>query len=570
MIGNWLKQNFGNSGAASDAEMIVAGISRSQAVIEFDLSGTIITANENFLSVLGYELDEIVGQHHSLFIDPEYAKGVEYADFWKRLSAGEFFSDEFMRIAKGGKEVWIQATYNPVLDADGKPVKVVKFASDITEQKQKTADARGQIEAIGRSQAVIEFDLDGTILDANQNFLDTLGYSLKDIVGRHHRIFVDPSIVNSDDYKHFWAKLGRGEYDAGQYERFGKRGQSVWIQASYNPIFDDSGRPVKIVKYATDITARRRAISLIGETLEYMAQGDLSHKIEEKLDGELDEIRQALNQTIEQFSTIVTKLQQTSRALRGATGEILAGANDLSDRTAKEAAAVEETSAAIEEMSTAVTETRQRASEASETTRQVAADATSVGEVMDRANNAMEGIATSATEISNIIGLIDNIAFQTNLLALNASVEAARAGEAGKGFAVVAVEVRRLAQSAAESSSEIKALIEKSTEEVVNGTELVADASSQVGSMVERISQSSSLVEEISVAMSQQADTILEVGQAVRQIDEMAQQNAALVEETNAAIEQCETQTVELDNVVDEFKLSPAGQTLRSNNSLAA
>lgn len=544
-----------------DAEMVLEAISRSQAVIEFELDGTIITANDNFLATVGYDLDEIVGQHHRMFVDPEYSRSEEYRDFWARLAKGEFFASEFKRFAKNGDEVWIQASYNPVFDANGQPKKIVKFAANITEQKLKAADAAGQLEAIGRSQAVIEFNLDGTIITANQNFLDTVGYGLDEIVGKHHRLFVDPEEAQSAEYEQFWAQLRQGKFDAREYKRFGKGGKAIWIQASYNPIFDADGRTIKVVKYATDITGRKHAVETIGASLQSMAQGDLTCRISEKLEGELNDVGEAVNQTLDQFSAIVRRLRRTSRSLRSATEEILAGSSDLSDRTAKEASALEETSAAVEELSTTIEESRARASEAADVTTQVARDAEAVGDVMHNANVAMEGIAASSTEISNIIGLIDNIAFQTNLLALNASVEAARAGEAGKGFAVVAVEVRRLAQSAAESSSEIKSLIEKSTDEVVSGTKLVADAGEKVKDMLERISASSELVDDIANTAEQQASTVGEVGGAIRQIDEMAQQNAGLVEETNASIAQCEQQAVSLDKVVDTFTLSDQNDT---------
>lgn len=235
----------------------VAAINKSQAVIEFNLDGTIITANENFLSTLGYRLEEVQGRHHSLFVDSDYRHSGEYKDFWMKLNRGEYEAGEFRRVAKGGKEVWIQATYNPIMDQGGKPVKVVKFASDITATKTRNADFQGQLDAINKSQAVIEFNLDGTILKANENFLKTLGYTLDEIQGRHHSMFVEESYRHSHQYKDFWAKLNRGEFEAGEYKRVGKGGKEVWIQASYNPIRDLNGKPIKVVKFATDITATK-------------------------------------------------------------------------------------------------------------------------------------------------------------------------------------------------------------------------------------------------------------------------------------------------------------------------
>ena len=233
-------------------------IEKTQAVIEFNLDGTIITANQNFLTVMGYKLDEIQGKHHRLFVEEKYANSSEYHQFWARIREGEAVTDEFKRIANGGKEVWIQASYNPILDENGKVCKCVKFAYDITQQKLQYADFSGQIEAIGKSQAVIEFDMDGTIRYANDNFLATVGYSLKEIQGRHHSMFVKPEYSASAEYKHFWEKLNSGQYFSDEFERVGKNGTSVWIQASYNPILNTNGVPFKVVKYATDITVQKK------------------------------------------------------------------------------------------------------------------------------------------------------------------------------------------------------------------------------------------------------------------------------------------------------------------------
>jgi len=232
----------------------VAAAGRSQAVIEFNLDGTIITANDNFLKGLGYTLPEIQGKHHSMFVEASERDSAAYREFWAALNRGEYQAREYKRIGKGGREVWIQASYNPVFDDKGKPFKVVKFATDVTVQKLKNADLAGQIAAIGKSQAVIEFNLDGTIIGANDNFLHALGYSLSEIKGRHHSVFVDPAERDGANYREFWAKLNRGEYQAGEFKRIGKGGREVYIQASYNPILDLSGKPFKVVKYASDIT----------------------------------------------------------------------------------------------------------------------------------------------------------------------------------------------------------------------------------------------------------------------------------------------------------------------------
>lgn len=242
-----------------DAHGKISAIDRAQAVIEFNLDGTIITANENFLNTVGYGLTEIQGRHHSMFVDPVERDGAAYRDFWARLGRGEYQAAEYKRVGKGGKEVWILATYNPIFDEAGKPLKVVKFATDVTQQKLLAADSNGQMQAIRKSQAVIEFRMDGTILTANQNFLDALGYTMGEIKDRHHSMFVDPSERAGAAYGEFWASLNRGTYQAAEYRRIGKGGRSIWIQASYNPIFDLNGKPFKVVKYATDITAQAEA-----------------------------------------------------------------------------------------------------------------------------------------------------------------------------------------------------------------------------------------------------------------------------------------------------------------------
>jgi len=238
-----------------EADGKIAAIDRSQAVIEFDMDGTIVTANDNFLKAVGYDLAGIQGKHHSLFVPENERDSATYRALWDRLNHGDYQSGEYKRIGSGGREIWILATYNPILDECGKPFKVVKFATDVTAQKLISADNGGQIEAIEKSQAVIEFRMDGTIVTANQNFLDAVGYKLDEIKGRHHRMFVAPDEAAGAAYAEFWTKLNQGQYQAAEYRRFGKGGKEIWIQASYNPILDLNGKPFKVVKYATDTTA---------------------------------------------------------------------------------------------------------------------------------------------------------------------------------------------------------------------------------------------------------------------------------------------------------------------------
>ena len=251
--------------AAGDLLAVYQALDRVQAIIEFELDGTVVSANENFLSIFEYERDEVIGKHHRMFCEPEYVESDAYAEFWKKLGRGEFHAAEFKRLGKGGKEIWLQASYNPVFDDDGKPIRIVKFATDVTASKLQIAEFEGKIHAINRALALIEFELDGTVITANEKFLKIFGYSLNEVVGKHHRIFCDPGYAESQEYSRFWQKLGRGEYEADEYRRLTKDGAEVWLQASYNPIFDMEGRPLKVVKFASDITieVQKRSLAML-------------------------------------------------------------------------------------------------------------------------------------------------------------------------------------------------------------------------------------------------------------------------------------------------------------------
>jgi len=283
----------------------VAAANRSQAVIEFAMDGTVLSANENFLHTLGYTLNEIQGKHHSMFVPPVERDTPAYREFWAALNRGEYQAAEYKRIGKGGKEVWIQASYNPIFDEKGRPSKVVKFATDVTEQKLRNADLAGQIEAIGKAQAVIEFNMDGTIITANANFLGALGYSLAEIKGHHHSMFVDPAERDSAAYREFWAALNRGQYQAAEYKRIGKGGKEVYIQASYNPILDLNGKPFKVVKYATDTTKQvlvRMGNERVRGMMESVAAGS------EELNASVREISEAMTKSRETASSAVDQV----------------------------------------------------------------------------------------------------------------------------------------------------------------------------------------------------------------------------------------------------------------------
>lgn len=491
----------------------VRAISRSQAVIEFALDGTILNANENFLKSVGYTLEEIRGQHHRMFVDPQDRDSAAYERFWKQLGMGEYQSGQYRRFGKNGRVVWLQASYNPIFDTRGKPFKVVKYCADVTEQKLRAADFEGQVKAIDKSQAVIEFELNGVIRNANQNFLRTVGYTMDEVRGQHHRIFVDPADAESAEYQSFWQKLGQGRYDTGVYRRFAKGRREIWLQASYNPIVDASGRPVKVVKFASDITEQKNLT--------------------------------------ERLSRIMADLRTAGAEIQTSAEEISSGNSSLSERVEAQAASLEETSSSMMRMTETVRENAENARQANDLARIAGEHAERGGKIMHDAVGAMQVINESSRKIADIIGVIDAIAFQTNLLALNAAVEAARAGEQGRGFAVVASEVRSLAGRSAAAAKEIKALIQDSVAKIADGSRLVEQSGTSLTDIVASVKKVTDIVGEISAASADQASGIEQVSRAVAQMDEGTQQNAALVEQAAAASESIVQQVKELNASVN-------------------
>jgi methyl-accepting chemotaxis protein len=545
------------SGSGSDA--VLKALDQSLAIIEFDATGKILSANANFCSAMGYSLSEIRGRHHSLFVDPDYARSPDYKAFWAKLNRGEHDARDYRRLGKGGREVWIQASYNPVKNVTGSVIKVVKVATDITLEKLKTAEVEGKINAISRVQAVIEFTMSGEIITANENFLSTLGYALDEIKGKTHRMFVEAAYAQSSDYAEFWAKLNRGEFVAGEFKRLGKGGREVWIQASYNPIFDANGKAVKVVKFATDVTSRVRAVQEIGDGLAQLAENNLQHRIEEAFDPAFEKLRADFNAAMDQLQQTMRTIVATTGSIRTASGEIAGASDDLSRRTEQQAASLEETAAALDELTATVKRSAEGAKQANAAASGAKTEATRSGDVMKEAVAAMGQIERGAGEITQIIDVIDEIAFQTNLLALNAGVEAARAGEAGRGFAVVAQEVRALAQRSADAAKEIKTLISNSSEQVQQGVKLVGQTGQALSGIVAKVTEMDALIGEIASSSQEQATGLDQINTAVNQMDQITQQNAAMVEEATAAAASLSSEAVQLANLVGHFAIGQGG-----------
>jgi len=537
-----------------ESKAVLDALSRSQAVIEFKLDGTIITANENFCRALGYTIEEIKGKHHRIFCDPAYTATADYREFWAMLNRGQFESREYKRLKKDGSEIWIQASYNPVFK-NGKLWKIVKFASDITAAKLKSAEDNGKLEAISRIQATIEFTPTGEILTANENFLSTLGYTLGEITGKHHSMFCEPDYTRSDAYREFWKTLASGQFVSQEFKRIGKGGKVVWIQASYNPIFDASGRVFKVVKYATDITGRVNAVDEIAKGLTALAHGDLTAMIDKPFIPSLEQIRTDFNAAMTRMAAAMQKVSQNTDEIASGSSQIREASDNLAKRTEQQAAAVEETAAALEQITQTVTDSSKRANEAGQLVARTKEGAEKSGLVVKSAIEAMGQIENSSKEISNIIGVIDDIAFQTNLLALNAGVEAARAGEAGKGFAVVAQEVRELAQRSATAAKEIKALINTSSAQVKTGVQLVGETGKALEQIVTEVKDINVNVIAIVEASREQSTGLSEINKAVNAMDQNTQQNAAMVEESTAASHSLAKQAASLRELVSQFRI---------------
>lgn len=668
-------------------------LNQSFGVMECDMQGHILSCNDMFLAPLEFSHEEVIGKHVSMLIKATTSQSDEYKQMWENLRQGQNCKLEICRVSKSGKEYWFSSSYVPVKDDAGEPAKVKVYSYCVTEQKQLALDLQGQVAAINAAQGVIQFDLKGNILHANDNFLKLTGYTLAEVVGKHHAMFVSERYKNSQEYQDFWAKLGRGEEDAGVYHRYGKQGQDLWLQAAYSPIIGLDGKPYKVVKYATDITkavladkaqkAKAREASMIKQALESSSNNlmvadndgvitymnpttlslmreaadtfraifpsfdpdkligqnfDLFHKspahqrnllaslkgqhiaelpigqmffrltanplideqgerigsvvewvnlteekrlenemksvVENAVDGDLStrldanrakgsavKTMEAINQLLDTFSDILLRVREAGETINTAAHEISSGNNDLSSRTEQQASNLEETASSMEQLSSTVRQNAENARQANQMAEAASQVAIRGGDVVGNVVTTMSSINESARKIEDIISVIDGIAFQTNILALNAAVEAARAGEQGRGFAVVAGEVRNLAQRSASAAKEIKELITDSVSKTMEGTKLVESAGETMHEIVTSVQRVTDIMSEITAASAEQSSGINQVNDAVNHMDEVTQQNAALVEEAAAAAESLVEQASTLMDTVNQFKLRGVSQT---------
>ena len=482
----------------NELESRLAALDRFYACIEFELDGAILTANDNFLSITGYRLDEIRDKNYSIFVDDAYAESEGYKTFWERLRSGESFFDEFPRLNKEGERIWLQAGCSPVTDQSGRPCKVIKTARDITAEKLRAVEYEGCMTAITKSQAIISFELDGTIIEANDAFLNAVGYRLDEIQGRHHSMFVPPEEASSPEYRRFWRILGEGRYMTGEYRRIGKGGRPVYIQGSYNPIIDQTGKPVKVMKFAADVTA---------------AVNEREHlfSIQRDINSELGSITETIDAASKQAAAASTQASGNVRT-------VVAGA---------------------EELAASVSEIRRQMDNA----RSISSDA--VHEA-DRTSEIISGLAEAAKAIGDVIGLIDELADRTDLLALNAAIEAARAGEAGKGFAVVAAEVKNLSRQTGRATEDIRGQINDVRQSTAEAVEMIGGVSRVIiqindifSTIARAVQQQSTLTEEVSSNMHSASRGVAEISGAMGRITSAA-------ESINRAVSKIKTASQEI------------------------
>jgi len=489
---------FGGDKEARNEQQVTAALGRSMARIEFDADGNILRANENFEAAMGCKSDDIAGKHHSIFVPEEIVNSGEYKNFWKKLAAGEFLSRAFPRKRQDGSLIWLEATYNPIFDSKGRVSKVVKFASDITERRNERALLQSVFDAINTSQAVIEFDLDGTIITANENFLSVMGYSLDEIKGKHHSMFVCKDQRETSEYKTFWQKLNQGTFQAGQFQRVGKNGKDVWIEATYNPVLDAVGNPIKVIKFATDISEKTKLLI----------------DLKKMIDGNFAEI----NDNIADLkSSAVQSVDASTNAM---------------ELTRNVAASAEQMAASIAEISQSMAQSQGETERAYEQT--------------NTANEMTQRMTGVVDQMGNIVEVIRDIAGQINLLALNATIESARAGEAGKGFAVVANEVKNLANQAARATEDI-------TQEITG----IQDISAEVAGALETIRGSVETVRNdvtsISSAVTEQTAVTENVSASVREMAHSVEgmsSNLEAIRETTSTVEASVQRTREAAEVL--------------------
>ena len=576
--------------ARNQGENLRKAVNAGWASIEFNPEGNILTANENFIKTLGYSTEEeLLGNHHRMFVDNAYANSPEYKKFWKDLANGVVKSGEFKRVKKDGDYVWINASYTPVFKEDGTVEKVIKIANDITEMVEKRVQADAMNLAVDSGWAAIEFKPDGTIVSANNNFVDALGYnSANELIGNHHRMFVEGAFAKSAEYAKFWKDLANGQIQSGEFLRISKQGEPVWIQASYAPIKDEDGNVNRVIKIAADITNVKIPILRVSEIIGKIAQGDLTEVYDMAAEGYVQEMGDALNVAVENMNALLGSIVENSTLLGAASEQMLTKSDQMKGTTQEVASAIGQMAEGVQQQAEQIDESSKLLEMVRNNSEEVTNMSTNINSAADQGRNSVqEGLETvkkvvasmdeikksagitsesitvlteRSEEIARTLKVITDIAAQTNLLALNAAIEAARAGDAGRGFAVVAEEIRKLAEDSRTSAGDIEKVIIAVGKDIDSAGKAIStmDSSVSVGN------QASTSAEEVFKKISEQTDITFNLSKDVlssaeaqkRDIDNTVKniENVVVVsEETAAGTEEIATSSKDLSNGMEEF-----------------
>ena len=580
-----LKQNLEEMSVAqkemerigAQADAVKAAVDIGWASIEFEPDGTILEANDNFLNTLGYSSNEIVGKHHSIFCESDYAKSKEYSNFWKDLANGDIKTGEFKRIGKDENDVWINASYTPIKDKKGKIFKVIKIASNISDMIRARERGEAMESAVNSGWASIEFKPDGTILEANNNFLEALGYSSNEVIGKHHSMFCEVDYVKSKEYNDFWKDLANGVIQAGEFKRIEKNGNDVWINASYTPIKDEKGKVSKIIKIAVNISDIKLPVLEVSEMLQAISEGDLTKEITLTSTGYVNDMANAVTAATENLNTILSHIDELSNLVAASSEEMLTKAEQMKGNTQEVASAIQqmaegaqdqaqqtdESSTLIENVLSVAKKVAEKAdlikksaaqsnTNSREGMKTIESVVDSMNEIQSSANITSDSIKTltlRSEEIARTLSVITEIASQTNLLALNAAIEAARAGDAGRGFAVVAEEIRKLAEDSRKSASDIERVISEVKKDVDSASEAIkgmeqnvkkGNASSiEAQNVFTEIDSSGQLVlnlsNDIATSTTEQEIAINDTVKNIEQIVVVAEETASGTEEVAAS-----------------------------------